>query len=284
MFTTQSLKIHRDLDTTLPLQFDYSADIPSLSSLNSTTKERLESIKRDGFVIIPNLLSTSHLKKIRDEVGRLSGATGRNNFEGRKTLRPYGILGKSRVFDPLLIHDEVVSLLDQLLLPNYLVTATQAIEILPGESPQPFHTDDSFCRIPRPRQHLSVGAIWAIDEFTSENGATVIVPSSHTWPEDRLPQEGEGIPCVMPPGSVVVFLGTLWHAGGANVSDQSRMAITFQYCEPYIRQQENQFLSVPFDVARELPENIQSLLGYSIHPPFLGHSNGYHPLKALARL
>ncbi len=110
-------------------------------------------------------------------------------------------------------------------------------------------------------------------------------PGSHKWDDRRRPEPSEGVPCVMAAGDAVFFVSTLWHGGGPNTDrDSSRMAVTFQYCEPYIRPQENQFLSVPFGVAKQLSPQIQSLLGYSVHPPFIGHSNGLHPLRALAKL
>ena len=154
-----------------------------------------------------------------------------------------------------------------------------------GELPQPVHFDDSFCIVPRPRAPFGVATILAVDPFTASNGATVIFPGSHLWGPERLPRPEEGVPCVMDSGDAVFFLSTLWHGGGPNTTaDSSRMAVTFQYCQPFIRPQENQFLSVPFAVAKQLPAQIQSLLGYSVHPPFIGHSNGLHPLKALAKL
>lgn len=197
-----------------------------------------------------------------------------------------------------MIHPRVIRLLDHLLLENYLVTTSQAIEILPGEKSQAFHYDDEFIPVARPRKHFSVGVIWAIDEFTPTNGeqgdcgesffclkpfqgATTIFPCSHVWDGSRFPQQSEAVSCVMPAGSCVLFLGTLWHGGGANTSKDNRMAVTFQYCQPFVRPQENQFLSVPFHLAKTLQPSIQSLLGYSVYPPFIGHSNGTHPLKVL---
>jgi ectoine hydroxylase-related dioxygenase (phytanoyl-CoA dioxygenase family) len=139
--------------------------------------------------------------------------------------------------------------------------------------------------VPRPRAHFGAATILALDPFTSTNGATVIFPGSHKWGADRLPKIEDGMPCVMDAGDAVFFLSTLWHGGGSNrTSNANRMAVTFQYCQPFIRPQENQFLSVPFATAKQLPPQIQSLLGYSVHPPFIGHSNGLHPLKALAKL
>ena len=89
-------------------------------------------------------------------------------------------------------------------------------------------------------------------------------------------------PMVMPAGSAIVFLGTLWHRGGANRSDAPRLALSTQYCEPWARQQENFVLAIPPAAARGFSERVQELLGYSIHPPFMGHAGGLHPKRRLA--
>ena len=80
---------------------------------------------------------------------------------------------------------------------------------------------------------------------------------------------------------MIVFVGTLLHRGGANLSQAPRLALSNQYCEPWARQQENYTLSIPRAQARAMPERVQQLLGYSIHPPFMGHVNGLHPRRLL---
>ena len=140
---------------------------------------------------------------------------------------------------------------------------------------------DSFYRVPRPRAALGVAAIWAIDDFTPDNGATMVIPGSHLWGPDRRAQADEAMPCVMPAGSAVFFLGTLVHGGGANRTSSPRLAFTNQYCEPWLRTQENFFLEIPRPVVRNLRPAIQSLLGYSVHPPFMGMVDSMHPKRVL---
>jgi ectoine hydroxylase-related dioxygenase (phytanoyl-CoA dioxygenase family) len=86
----------------------------------------------------------------------------------------------------------------------------------------------------------------------------------------------------MPAGGCIVFAGTLLHRGGRHRGDRPRCAFSHQYCEPWARQQENFVLGIPFDVAREMPPRLQEMLGYSIHPPFIGQLSASHPRKALA--
>ena len=165
-------------------------------------------------------------------------------------------------------------------MPGFLLSQTQIINILPDESPQALHCDDAMYQIPRPRQPLGAATIWAIDDFTIENGATRIVPRSQHWGE-RRPTEDEVEHAVMPAGSVVFFIGTVWHGGGANNTSTPRLAVTHQYCEAYMRQQENYLLELSKDTVRVLSSELQALVGYSICAPFMGMVNGMHPLRVL---
>lgn len=238
-------------------------------------------LMRDGYVIVERLLDRATCDAIRSETDRLLGGSGRNAFEGFKTQRVYNVLAKTRVLDDLIDHPRLLALLDRLFEPNYLLSQAQMINILPGEDAQQLHFDDSFYKIPRPRPALAASIIWAIDDFTTENGATAIVPKSHLWDAKTLPSTEQTIPCVMPAGSMVLFLGTLWHGGGANRTTKPRLAFTNQYCAPWLRQQENFFLEVPRDTTRTLRPTIQSLMGYSIYPPFMGMVDSMHPKRTL---
>lgn len=241
----------------------------------------MAALDRDGYVIWENLLSTEQCAQIRETVRPWLGHTGRNSFEGRRTQRVYSVLSRTRVCDRLVDHARVLAVLDRLLMPNYLLSALQAINIQPGEAAQLAHHDDGFYPVPRPRAPLAAATIWAIDEFTADNGATVLYPGSHRWGKRRPGPDDEAIPVVMPAGSCVLFVGTLWHGGGANTTDRDRLAVTAQYCQPWLRPMEAFTLSVPRDIARTVSDDIRRMLGYSIHPPFVGAVDGLHPLRLL---
>jgi len=245
------------------------------------TERDFEILMREGCVLLERLLDAPKCAAIRSEATRLAGSSGRNAFEGFRTQRVYNVLAKSRVFDDLIDHPRVMALLDRLFEPNYLLSQAQTINISPGEDAQALHFDDGFYKLPRPRPALGAAAIWAIDDFTADNGATEIIPRSHLWGSDRLPKREETIPCVMPAGSAIFFLGTLVHGGGANRANRDRLAFTAQYCAPWLRQQENFFLEVPRDIARALRPSIQSLIGYSVYPPFMGMVDSMHPKRVL---
>jgi len=240
----------------------------------------LARVQRDGYVILPDLLSAGQLAGMKEAVAPLLDRHGRNPFEGRDTQRVYSVLNKTRACDVIADHPRVLALLDRLLLPNYLLSMLQVINILPGEKAQMLHTDDAFYPLPRPRKALGAAIIWAIDDFTADNGATDIIPGSHLWGEEA-PDPADRQPVVMSAGSCVFFVGTLWHGGGANRSDRARLAVTAQYCEPWVRPQEAFTLSMTRDTVRAVSEDIRRMLGYSIHPPFIGQVDGMHPKRLL---
>jgi ectoine hydroxylase-related dioxygenase (phytanoyl-CoA dioxygenase family) len=111
-----------------------------------------------------------------------------------------------------------------------------------------------------------------------------VIPGSHTWGDEAPdPSDERAVQITMPAGSVVVFMGTLLHRGGANRSTGTRLGITPQYCQPWIRQIENMTLAVPPSVATAFSPVVQSLLGYSVHPPFIGYVDGRDPRRLLTR-
>jgi ectoine hydroxylase-related dioxygenase (phytanoyl-CoA dioxygenase family) len=246
----------------------------------------VDDLCREGFVVLPAVIGPEEISRIREQLapyldGRLFG---RNEFEGFRSERVYALLAKAPAIATLVEHPAVLALLDELLHPGYLLSANLAINVHPGETAQSWHTDDGYCRIQRPRPPMGVSAIWAIDEFTDDNGATELIPGSHTWDSEPARVDDRDIErVVMPAGSVVVFFGTLLHRGGANRSNRSRLAVTPQYCEPWIRQIETMSLAVPPAVASTFSSRVQALLGYGIYPPFIGYVDGRDPRRLLAQ-
>jgi len=260
----------------------YKQIASSGSSVDSAIVEAdLAALDRDGYVIWENLLDTEECRQIREVVRPWLEHTGRNSFEGLRTQRIYSVLSRTRVCDRLVDNPRVLAVLDQLLMPNYLLSALQAINIQPGETAQLAHHDDGFYPIPRPRAPLTAATIWAIDDFTADNGATMVIPGSHRWGQRPPNPEDQAIPVVMPAGSCVFFVGTLWHGGGANNATRERLAVTAQYCQPWLRPMEAFTLSISREIARTVSDDIRRMLGYSIHPPFVGAVDGLHPLRLL---
>jgi ectoine hydroxylase-related dioxygenase (phytanoyl-CoA dioxygenase family) len=257
-------------------------------------------IERDGYTLIQDFLTPAQLAEVRRVLALyLDTHVGRNDFEGTRTERVYTLVARARVFWDIVLDARILALCERFLLPNFLLTASQAIRIYPGETPQPFHSDDSFHQIPHPRPMISLSTIVAVDPFTEANGGTNVIPGSHLWDETRRASlfplgggddgaaadaklEPLAISAEMPAGACIVFAGTLIHRGGRNRSEAPRCAFSNQYCQPWARPQENFFLGVPQEVARQMPMRLQELLGYSIHPPFIGQLTASHPAVALA--
>eukprot|EP00127_Corallochytrium_limacisporum_P001059 Clim_evm6s36 gene=Clim_evmTU6s36 len=266
----------------------------------------------DGYVIIEDALTPDQIHAVRSAVDpRLNALEGgRNTFEGHATKRIYNCVGQGKILEDIAEHPKVLGVFDGFMDPGYLLSASLAIQIMPGEKQQPLHFDDGFYPLNRPRPPMSIATVWAIDEFTENNGATVVYPGSHRWGSQMPPgvavnavdfrhgsenPENEGknmdntvhdariVKAVMKPGSVVLFVGTLWHAGGANNSDAPRLGLSNQYCQPYLRQQEQFVLSNDPEHVLGMSPRVKGLLGYSVIPPFMGHVAGYHPLNSLKK-
>ena len=253
------------------------------ASLNTRLLQQFEV---DGYVILERAVNASLITQIKVALSPyLQGEKyGRNDFEGHCTERVYALLAKAPVIAALIEHTDTLALIDRLLPENYLLSAALAINLHPGETCQPWHIDDAAGGLPwpLPRPRLGVSTIWALDDFTAENGATEVLPGSHLWPQSRQPDPRDARPILMPAGSVVVFDGRLMHRGGANQSAHQRLAVTPQYCAPGLRQIENMALAVPPECAATYSARIQSLMGYNvIAPGFMGYVDGQHPKKLL---
>jgi ectoine hydroxylase-related dioxygenase (phytanoyl-CoA dioxygenase family) len=250
----------------------------------SSLDDRIAGFERDGFVILERAIDRAAVEALALALAPLEAAlpTGRNDFEGTRTRRVYSLAGKGEVFTALAEHPLITAMLDRLLMRHCLLSNLQSIRILPGETPQPWHADDAFYPLPRPRTtRLGVSTIWALEDFTDENGATEIVPGSHRWALEVPDASTPSVKAIMPAGSVIVFDGALWHRGGANRSARTRLAISPQYCQPWLRPQESMLLIAPPEKARHMSPAMRSMLGYDIHPPFVGQVDGMHPLRLL---
>lgn len=247
------------------------------------TKEHVRRIQEDGYTIIESLLTETEIQRLRNALAPyLQGEhMGRNNFEGHDSERVYALLAKHPDFSLIVEHPQIMPILEAMLEPDFLLSANLAINCHAGETPQPFHRDnDGGTNGDATRCH-GISTIWNIDEFTETNGATELIPGSHRV-ADLEPDEKDIVKAIMPAGSVLVFSGSLYHRGGANNSNEPRLAITPQYCQPWLRQLENMVLSVPPEKAVLLSERVQAMLGYSVRAPgFMGYVDGMHPRRLI---
>ncbi len=250
----------------------------------STGQDVARRLIDDGYVLISDLMTPADVRLARTDLGRVLDATptGRNTFEGFDTQRVYALFAKTRTFDGAATHPLLLEVLDQVL-GHYQLSAPVGIRIGPGERAQVLHRDDAVYPIPEPHPPVVVNTMWPLDEFTADNGATRLVPGSHRWEPGRRPADDDPISlATMTPGSVLFYLGSLWHGGGANRTQQPRLGVILEYAAGWLRPQENHCLAVPRSIARQLPERLQELLGYNIYPPFVGYVDGAHPRKVLS--
>jgi len=237
-----------------------------------------------GYVILPSIYTPTQVSTANTELARLealqsSGPAskgGRNSFEGFNTNRIYALADKSRAFDCFPIHETVLKLNDYFLQPNYLMTSYHTVVIKPGAKEQEIHTDDGLIALPRPRPLIGIGTMVSLDDFTATNGATTLIPGSHLWDDTRQPKREEMIPAIMPAGSMVYFLNTLWHSGGANTSAKPRRSLTVQYCQPWIRTFENMTIAMGWEDLDQVPKRLLQLMGFSTHD-FMGYVDGRAP-------
>jgi ectoine hydroxylase-related dioxygenase (phytanoyl-CoA dioxygenase family) len=248
-----------------------------------TVESVCEQLERDGYAVLERYLSPEDVRAKRDDLQRIlrSTPTGRNDFEGFQTNRIYAFFAKTRTFDAQATDPLVLGVVERVLGPGAQFSAPVGINIGPGETAQNLHTDSAVYPVGRGGRETVLNSMWALDDFTAENGATHVVPGSHKWLDQTPTADSPTVRAVMPAGSVMFFLGSVYHGGGANNTDRPRLGVILELCAGWVRPQENHMLAVPKEIVRELPEKLQELLGYNIFPPFLGNVDGRHPRKYL---
>jgi hypothetical protein len=242
----------------------------------------------EGCAIVERVVPCTVLEQAERELRpHLDGTpVGSDDFAGRRTRRTGGLIARSATCRELVMHPLVLDTVGVVLghVTSFQLHLTQVIAIGPGEPAQPIHRDQwAFDFFPFPPDYdVQCNTIWAMTDFTEENGATRLVPGSHKF-EDRLelPPE-QTVAAEMPAGSVLFYTGKLYHGGGANRSNATRTGVNITYAVSWVRQEENQYLSVPADVARTLPEPLLRLMGYARGAYALGYVDDLRdPLEAL---
>jgi ectoine hydroxylase-related dioxygenase (phytanoyl-CoA dioxygenase family) len=243
---------------------------------DTSTETIVTALKRDGGVIIEQLADSQLVDRVSAEMEPHFCSEGdkfHNDFNGYRTRRLSAILALSRSAAQLIAHPRVLAVADAVLKPyceNYRLGSATAIEIHPGEGNQLLHQDDEFYPLRFPGIEFQLGAMWAMDDFSARNGATRLVPGSHwTGPLDDI-DGAEVVQAVMPKGSLLLYFGSTWHGGGANNSDEPRSGLINTYALGWLRQEENQYLSVPREIADSYPETVRRLMGYQVHGQYLG--------------
>ncbi len=238
-------------------------------SIDTPDEEALRIIDQDAAVIIDDVIPDAEIDKILNELdpfikGNLKGA---DEFTGFQTTRVGALIARSHGCRDLAMHTKINALASQFLEPhcdNYQLHFTSLISIGPGETKQILHRDRGLWGGYISRKiETQFAVVWAATDFTFKNGATQLVPGSHKWDAKREPLEDEIAYAEMKKGSVLIYTGSVLHGGGDNISDEVRSGIFIHYAPGWIRQQENQYLSCPPEIAKELTPELRSLIGYS---------------------
>jgi ectoine hydroxylase-related dioxygenase (phytanoyl-CoA dioxygenase family) len=267
-----------------------------------------DAIARDGYTIVEDAIDLDLVDALCADLSRLEATysivPADNSFEGSRTVRIYNLLALGKVYEAIPVHEHVLPVVERVLDPGCLVSSLSSITILPGESAQPIHADDQLIPLDKPHAPTVCNSMWALTDFTEANGATRVIPGSHVAdhsPEYVTASSGDlassvstvsgrqnhpstpydSVPAEMAKGSVLVWHGSLWHGGGANTTDERRIGIAMNYCAGYIRQQENQQLGIPRDVAAGFSPRLRELCGYAIYRGLIGHIDKHDPVEML---
>ena len=248
----------------------------SVSTKDTGAEEVIKALLDDGGALVLDMVEADVIARVKSELQdsfKEQGHRFSNDFNGYLTLRLSGILGLSRSSADIIAHPHVMAVADGVLKRHcisYRMGSCTAIQILPGEVEQVLHRDDDFYPIQVPGVEFQISVMVALDDFTIENGATRVVAGSHDMRPIENVKAGDAEQVVMPAGSILYFLGRTLHGGGANLADQPRSGLITTYSLGWLRQEENQYLTVPRDIADSYPENIRRLMGYQSHGPCLG--------------
>ncbi len=245
-----------------------------------------EQVHAEGWGVVPDAIDLELVDAVHDDLLRLERELGivpaDNLFEGLHTTRIYNLLVHGPLYERIPVHPNVLPIVEQVLDPGLLISSLSSIAIGPDETAQPIHSDDHLIPLPKPHPPIICNTMWAITDFTDENGATRLCPGTHLAEHSPNPLEHyDSIPAEMSKGSVLVWVGSLWHGGGANGTNRRRVGMAMNYCAGFMRQQENQQLGIPLAIVRRFSRRLQELCGFSIYNGLIGHIDKKHPGKLL---
>jgi ectoine hydroxylase-related dioxygenase (phytanoyl-CoA dioxygenase family) len=242
----------------------------------------------DGAVVVDRLVTRAFMERAKQEISPYFEKTafGTDAFAGHRTKRTGGLIARSPACRELVMNPLALGAVKALLADatSFRLHLTQVIAIGPGEPSQTIHRDQwAFDFFPFPKGYeVQCNTIWAMTDFTEENGATRVIPGSHLHADRLEYKHADTEPAEMEQGSVLFYTGAVYHGGGANRSNATRMGVNLTYARSWLRQEENQYLSVPHEIARELPDDVLRLIGYARGAYALGYVDDLRdPLDAL---
>ena len=245
-----------------------------------------QAIDQHGYAIIHDVLDADELNVLRAQLQPHLDATdlGFEEFMGYKTKRFGALLARCEKSHEMVTNPLLLGVAEEVLGPycaRIQLNVTAMMYLEPGEKAQILHMDDGFYPFQNPRPPMILATMWAVTDFTRENGATRLVPGSHRWEDTREPLPEEIVAAEMPAGSVLLYTASTLHGAGANRSNGARCGVAFHYALAWLRQEENQYLVMPPEEARKLPKKLQELMGYDLATVNLGFVDHRHPNDVL---
>ncbi|KAI9045468.1 phytanoyl-CoA dioxygenase family protein [Aspergillus affinis] len=266
----------------------------------STTPQALiEIINRDGSVIVENLISKDLAAQIKADLKPHFDADipDKYGFFPATTQRATGLLGISDACVELACNPLYIAVANALVSSRYtmwrgdrqetvsgkpILTSTVGFRVNPRGKQQVLHRDDNDYHPHDKKLPVMIGCVTALTKTVKENGATIAIPGSHLWGPERRPLDEEAVPAELEPGDALIFLGNLYHAGGANTTqNERRETVGIFLCQPTLRPAENYFLEIPLERVRKLKPQAQRLLGYGVMKPGVGFMHYQDPMRVL---
>jgi ectoine hydroxylase-related dioxygenase (phytanoyl-CoA dioxygenase family) len=242
-----------------------------MRELNETeVSQYADNIAQNGYAIMEGALEEGFREEIVAELARLEqvrpgGDIPPGPFTGMVTRRWFDLLNDAEVWQRVAIHPWVMQVLPRVLGDGFLLSTMGSAVVGPGEEAQALHVDDGVYQFPRPHPNLVCNTMWALSDFSEAAGATRVVPGSNNWEKDPVfGEDYENVPVEMPAGSIAFVVGTCYHGAGQNNSDKDRVALTINYCNGSMRQQENLMMSVHPDRMLTFPETLQNIMGFQV--------------------
>lgn len=250
---------------------------------SASVEDILSVLRRDGVAVIRNIAAPETMDRLLADITPLldEEEPGGGEFFGHRSKRIGGIVSRTPVFSELIVDPLLLALADAVLLPNcetYQIPLSGLVQVWKGGEAQPLHRDtvgyDPYLKLGPGVPEIVLSAMWAVSDFSADNGATRFARGSHFWEPERKAGDADIVQAVMPKGSVALWLGATLHGMSVNHTDTPRTGMVSGYCVGWLRQEENQYVVCPPDVAATLPEKVQQLIGYRAHSPRLGWVEG----------
>lgn len=263
--------------------------------------DHIARFRSEGFTIIPDAIPVDLLDELQATFERLArdhpwatgvGTERLSRLAGVRTIRLTNLLNKDPVFQRAFALPPLLSFVEKLIGSQFLLQSCQTLMVGPDEPEQPLHTDDMYMTHPRPHRPFICNTIWAISDFTEENGATRFIPRSHNWPDtprptlaeiDENPRMMESSFAGMRKGSLLAIDGAIWHGAGRNETNERRDGLAVAYCAGWMRQQENYQLSIAPSLARTFSPELLELCGFGNYQGFVGNVDNVKPSELIMK-